>query len=132
MNKLTATIEFSFKGEVFKLSTILDLDDIMTRHQSIPALHQLLATQHQVDSYSYEYEMLLGEDILFSDPQGWVSEFVSTPHFDQSGFEQRWHEATCLNSLATLIKTELGIDDIHQHPALKKVLLLAYKTGKES
>jgi len=130
MNTLTATIEFSFKGKIITLSTELDLDDILSKHQHLPSLHTLLATQHRIDSYSYEYEMLLGEDIIFSNPKGWVTEFVDNLHFDQQGFEQRWHQYQTLEQLAPLIKQQLDINDIHQYQALKTVLLAAYASGK--
>lgn len=130
-NKITATIEFYFKGQHYTPTAVLDLDDIMQKHGAMPSLHQLLARQHNIDSYSYEYEMMEAEDIQFTDAEGWATDFVVNDQFDQSGFEQRWHEQNQLNKLAPIIKQQLNIDDIDQHPELKKVILTAYQYGKQ-
>ncbi|MDC9724959.1 MAG: hypothetical protein PSN44_03430 [Gammaproteobacteria bacterium] len=129
MNKVTARIEFSFKGEEHKPSVILDLDEMMQKHHGIPPLHQYLATLHNIDSYSYEYEMLLAEEVQFSDAEGFAESFVTNNHFDQTAFEQYWLEQEVLKKLAPTIKQQLDIEDINQHPALKSVILSAYKMG---
>ena len=130
--KITAAIEFSFKGQTLKPSVKLDLDAVMKQHGTIPPLHSLLATLHNIDSYSYEYEMLEAEDIIFSDPGGVAEQFFNNSKFDQTGFEKYWHESNVLDKLNQIIKTQLDIDDIHQHPALKNVLLAAYEYGKKA
>ncbi len=130
-NKITAKVEFSFKGKSYSPSTVLDLDDIMQKHGTLPSLHQFLARLHNIDSYSYEYEMMEAENIQFSDAEGWVTDFVVDNQFDQSGFEQQWHEQDQLDRLAPIIKQQLKIDDIQQHPELKKVILTAYQYGKQ-
>ncbi|NOQ94521.1 MAG: hypothetical protein GQ547_07805 [Methylophaga sp.] len=132
MNKITARIEFSFKGKEHKPSSVLDLDELMIKHRTIPPLHQHLAIVNNIDSYSYEYEMLLGEDIQFSDAEGLAKSFVTNNHFDQIAFEQYWLEQELLKKLAPTIKQQLDIDDINQNPALKSVILSAYKMGCNS
>ena len=131
-NKVTATIEFYFKGEHFTPSTILNLDQIMATHHTIPPLHPILAKLHNIDTYSYEYEMMLAEDIKFSNAEGWVADFVSNNQFDHATFEQHWLEQETLNQLAPIIKQELDIDDLSQHSSLKNVIIAAYQLGKNN
>ncbi|NQY26631.1 MAG: hypothetical protein HRT92_05580 [Piscirickettsiaceae bacterium] len=129
-NKITASINFYFKGKYFTPSTVLDLDDIMTNHHTLPNLYPILAKRHNIDSYSYEYEIMLAEDVVFSDPQGWVTEFMHDNQFDQVAFELRWNEIEALNKLAPIIKQQLDIDDLSQHLSLKNVIIAAYQLGK--
>jgi len=132
MNKITATIEFNFKGEYITASTELNLDELLQQHRTLPPLHQLLATINNIDSYSYEYEVLLSEEIQFSHAQGPVADFLTNNQFDQIGFEHYWHEQALLQKLAPIIKQQLDIDDINQHPKLKSVIISAYKIGLDS
>jgi len=132
MNKITASIEFSFKGEYITPSAELNLDEIMQKHHAIPPLHQYLATLNNIDSYSYEYEMLLSEDINFTQAEGDVANFVQDNQFDQVAFERDWHEKELIKKLAPSIKQHLDIDDLNQHPDLKSVLLIAYQLGKDN
>ena len=131
-NKITASIEFYFKGKHFTPSVKLDLDDIMTTHRALPELHPYLARLHAIDTYSYEYEMMLAEDIQFSNAQGWAAEFVSDGQFDHITFEQKWLDQETLHKLNPIIKQELDIDDLSQHPALKNVIMAAYNLGKNN
>jgi len=132
MNKITVSIEFSYKGEYIKPSAVLDLDDIMKKHHTIPPLHQYLATLHNIDSYSYEYEMLLAEDVHFSDAEGPVANFMTDGQLDQIAFEHDWFEQALFTQLDPIIKQQLNIDDINQQPDLKSVLLAAYQMGRNS
>jgi len=131
-NTITASISFDFKGQSYNPSATLDLDQLMEQHGSLPELYSLLATVNQIDSYSYEYEMMVSETVQFSNAQGWVTQFCKETHFDQLAFEQHWHEKQAFNLLAPAIKEQLGIDDIEQHPAIKSVLVSAYQLGKQS
>lgn len=131
-NKITATIEFYFKGEQFSPSVTLDLDELMQQHGTFPELHQMLAQLNDIDSYSYEYEIMLAEEVQFSNAQGSVKQFFFDGSFDQAGYEQQWHENNVLLQLSSIIKQQLNIDDIQQHPELKKVILTAYQYGKKN
>ncbi len=131
-NQITATIEFSFKGQILTPTAILDLDQLMLKHGTIPPLHELIAQRNDIDSYSYEYEMLVAEEIQFSDAKGMAVDFIDDNHFDLLGFEQYWYEQNILAQLNPMIKQKLAIDDIHQHPDLKAIILAAYQLGKQA
>ena len=129
--KITAHVEFSFKGEVHTPSMELDLDDLMQRHNTFPNLHTMLAKENNIDSYSYEYEMLIAEPILFSQAQGLAKQFLHNNGFDLAGFAQQWNENKLLHTLSPLIKQEMDIDNIEQYPELKRLLLEAYQLGRQ-
>mgnify|MGYP000282293581 CR=1 FL=1 len=131
-NHITATIEFDYKGNRLSPSAILDLDQLMQQHGTIPPLHQMLAKLNDIDSYSYEYEMMQAEDIQFTNASGWVTNFVQNDYFDKTSFEQYWHEQQLLEQLALELKQQLNIDDIQQHPKLKQIILSAYQLGKKA
>ncbi|MBE0440148.1 MAG: hypothetical protein IBX57_10410 [Gammaproteobacteria bacterium] len=131
-NKITASVEFYFKGKAFTPSTELDLDKVMHSYGTLPDLHQLLAQTSGIDSYSYEFEMLIAEPIQFSQPQGSAVTFYNEGQFDHHGFEHAWHQQQQLKHLAPLIKQQLDIDNIDDHPQLKNVILAAYNLGKET
>lgn len=131
-NTITVSVEFYFKGQAISPSIALDLDSIMQSYGKLPDLHQLLAQSSNIDSYSYEYEMLIAEPIKFSQAQGSAATFYNEGQFDQLAFEQAWHEQCQLKQLAPLIKQQLDIDNIDDHPELKTVILAAYQLGKKT
>lgn len=129
-NKITASVEFYFKGKAFKPSVDLDLDLIMKQHGALPDLHHLLAEKDNIDTYSYEFEIMLVEELKFSNAEGDAVQFLTDHQFDQHAFIQHWNEQNILSQLAPNLKQELNIDDIEQNQALKAVILKAYYLGK--
>lgn len=128
---ITASITFHFKGEIVTPSLILDLDDLMQRYNGLPPLHETLAAENNIDSYSYQYEMLLGEEIQFSDAEGDAVLFLNEGQFNQVEYEHFWFQKNILNNLQKIMITELGIDEIEQHPKFIKAMLAAFEYGQD-
>ncbi len=131
-NKITARITFHFKGEICTPSLELDLDDLMQRYNGLPPLHETLAAENNIDSYSYQYEMLLGEDIQFSNAEGDAVTFLNDGQFNQIEYEHFWFQKKILNHLHKIMVTELDIDQIEQHPKLIQAMLAAFEYGRDS
>jgi hypothetical protein len=103
----------------------------MHAHKAIPDLHTYLANKHHIDAYSYEYEMLLGEPLIFSDPQGDVAQFImDNDQLDLTGFSQHWHAQQAIGQLHTEIQAVLAATDKDRQKSLEQALLAAYKLGK--
>jgi hypothetical protein len=128
-NTITASIEFHYQGELYSAAETIDLDQIMQAQSALPSLHHLLAVKMGVGQYSYQYEMLLAEEITFRDAQGIAAQYLQGAHFDITGFEVAWRENKILVQLQTIASRLLDVDDIEQQPALKSALLEAYRAG---
>lgn len=129
-NSIDAHVEFSFRGEIYTPSATIALDELMAQHGSVPLLHAFLAEQNGIDTYSYLYEAMQEEPILFSNAQGLAADFLIDGHFDASAFAARWQENRVLGLLQAIARRELGIDHLEQHPELRQALLQAYSLGK--
>jgi len=131
-NRVTASVEFSFKGQTIAASVELDLDACMQTANGIPDLYHLLATRNNIGLYSYEYEMLQAEPISYSNAEGLVAEYVKDGQLDQAGFEAAWREQSLMNALQDIAREKLQIDDLQNKPDLKAALLAAYQLGAGS
>lgn len=131
-NAVNASIEFHYKGELYSASATIDLDQLMNNQTPLTSLHHILATTANIDSYSYQYEMLLAEDIHFSDAQGIAAAYLHDGHFDISGFEVAWREHKKLGILQSIAKRLLDVNDLEQQPALKSALLEAFQAGADT
>jgi hypothetical protein len=99
----------------------------MNQYGGLPDLYSLLAEQQQIDNYSYEYEMMLAEDIHYSQPNGLAEQCLNEGKFNLDLFIQLWHENQLMTKLKPVLRQQLNIDDIEQHPELKKVLIHTYQ-----
>lgn len=130
-NTVNASIEFYYQGELYSASATIDLDQLMEKQSAIPSLHNLLAKQANIGPYTYQYEMLEAEDIVFSEAQGLAAEHLHDGHFDITGFEAAWRENKTLERLQAIAKRQLGVDDFEKNSELKDALLEAYLMGRK-
>lgn len=131
-NTLIARIEFSFQGVDYDYASILDLDLLLAQHAAFPAISQLLAKIHHVDTYSYLYEVMAESDVIFSDALGIAAEFVRDGEFDVTALAANWSELKVLSQLQSLALQHLGLADLKAHPELQHALRLAYQLGQKA
>lgn len=131
-NHIVISIEFYFKGQKHLPSTILDLDMYIQNGGGFDALYPMLANNNNIDLYSYEYEVMLAEDILFSDATGLATNFLEEGKFDFVGFEQEIYDESIAEVIIEIASTHLSVNDLSTQPELKAALLAAFKLGKQS
>jgi hypothetical protein len=131
-NSVVASVAFSFKGETHAPSMQLDLDPLMKRAGSLSNLHHTIAMANSIDSYSYEYEMMMSEEIHYDQPEGLAVGFVADGKFDVEGFSAKWHETQVLEAVRPIAEQCIGVTDLDARPKLKAALMQAYLAGKAS
>lgn len=129
-NSIEAGVEFSYQGEHYLYTTVLDLEHLLRQHEALPSIHVTLARQHGVDTYSYLYEVMQEEEIVFSNPQGLAADYVINGEFDLAALEANWQTVKAGLLLQPIAAQQLGISDLEQHPALKNALIAAYQLGR--
>ena len=131
-NTIVISAEFFFKGEKLSPSMTIDLDKHIQSNNDLSALYPLLAQANNIDLYSYEYEILLEEILVFSDAKGLAAPFLNNGEFDIDSFEQALKNKTIIDTVSHIAKTILSIDDLDSQPVLKTALIEAYKLGQKS
>ena len=131
-NRITISVDFYFKGKKLNPSVELDIDQYMQSTGKLPALYPLLARSINIDPYSYEYEMMEAETIVFSNASGLIAQYVTDGVLDFESFKIAWTEAQALEKLQKIAQQHMSVDDIMQQPGLKNALLEAYQLGVES
>lgn len=129
-NRIDASIEFSFKGESYSPTATIDLDVMMEKSGQLPNLHRTLALQHNIDTYSYLYEVMESHEIQYSNAIGLAAQCLQDGRFDLPAFEKLWQEKREVTALADIAREQLGIEDLDCEPKIKQALLQAYRLGK--
>jgi len=130
-NQVTASVEFYYKGEKHSARVEVDLDHYMQTEGQIPALYPLLAQAIELDFYSYEYEMMQAEPIIFSDATGLVADYVTDGKLDFDAFQIAFNRHAVIERLQAIAREHMDIDDLQQHPDLMNALQDAYQLGKD-
>ncbi len=129
-NSVVASVVFYFKGERYAPSMVIDLDELMGRNGGMANLHHSIAVANNIDSYSYEYEMMMADDIHFEQPQGLATAFLHDGQFDMEGFSAKWHEQRLVEAVRPIAERCVGVTDLDAKPKLKAALIEAYLAGK--
>lgn len=125
-----ARMEFSFKGETYRLASTIDLERCLGAPGEAPDFHRLLARAHGIDPYSYLYEVLESHEIEFSAPTGIAAGCCHDGVFDWPRFEQHWREEQDLQVVRAIAEWTLKVRDLDERTDLKAALLAAYRAGK--
>jgi len=131
-NTIKVTIPFSFKGVEYSPSSIINLNIFSQGEQTIDNVFHLVANENKIDNYSYEYEVLQASTLHFSDATGLAEAFVANGNFDLEGFKQSLNQEQLLNTLQTIAKQTMNIENFEEHETLKLALEQAYHAGKNS
>ncbi|MEE9328386.1 MAG: hypothetical protein V3U71_13955 [Cocleimonas sp.] len=131
-NTIKVTIPFSFKGIEHTPSSIIDLDIFIRGDQNLNSVFHLVANENKIDNYSYEYEVLQASSLHFSNATGLAEKHLTNRNFDFEGFKQILNEEQLLNTLQTIAKQTMNIENIEEHETLQLALEQAYQAGKNS
>ena len=131
-NNIVISVEFYFKGQKHSPSMVVDLDAHIQNKGGFDSLYPLLANSNNIDLYSYEYEMMLAEDLVFSDATGLAKDFLEDGQFDLTAFRQALHDEGITEAISEIASTHLAVDDLSSQPGLKAALLEAFKLGQKS
>ena len=129
INSVRVTIIFSFKGNNFNPSSVIDFDRHLENENTFPEFFQIVARDNNIDRYSYEFEVMEMGRYQFSEATGLAEKFCSTENFDIEGFQRAWESQSLEKKLSTIAQQQLSIDDLDLQPNLKQALLQAYSLG---
>jgi len=128
-NRVTVSIEYSFKGETKTLRSEVDIDPLMEEHGELPALNDLIARHNGFDPYSYEYDVILSEEVIFEDAIGSIVDFIKDGVLDVHAFNEHWDRTHVDDKLQEIAMRHLGCTSLDSNPALKAALREAWDHG---
>ena len=128
MNSIDVSVDFSFQGKHYTPVITIDLDSFVQQKEPT-SFHRLIANQHEIDCYSYLYEVLESSAIFYGNPQGLATEHTQNDQFDLDGYVKQSRENEVLEALLHIAKKEMNITDFTDNQSLKNALLQAYRLG---
>ena len=130
-NSVRVSLEFSYQGETFSPSAVIDLDSVDIS-EGKPDWHAMLAARNSIDTYSYAHEVMQASDLVFSDAKGLAAQYTNDGRFDFDGFIQSRGQEYIIRQLRSIAKETLGIEALNNEPAIEQALLQAFELGRRS
>jgi len=127
---VTASLSFDFRGQHFTPSIHIDLHAMMVKQQSITHLYDLLGASIGLDAYRHEYDVMVMEEIIFSQADGLALDFVYDGKLNFDAFAEAWQTQRVLNAVQPIARKYLAITDLEQHPDIRNALIESYRSGQ--
>jgi len=131
-NSVVATIEFDFRGERFIPSITVDLDSAIIRNGHLEKLYDMLAASIGLDSYRYEYDVMVMHEITFSESTGLACDFICDGKFDFDGFALQSTRLYIIESIQPIADKHLNISDLSKHKDIQEALIACYQAGQKN
>ncbi|MDQ7005088.1 MAG: hypothetical protein Q9N67_09320 [Ghiorsea sp.] len=130
-NSIKAGINFYFKGEEFKPSTTIDLDMYFQGHHDLDFIYGMLAKCVNIDEYRHEYDVMMLEEIYYSEPQGIAIDYVIDGQLDWQGLQQAWQNHQAIVLLTPIANKFFNVENLADSPKLTAALLEVYRLGQD-
>ncbi|HIL03473.1 MAG TPA: hypothetical protein EYG05_03255, partial [Candidatus Thioglobus autotrophicus] len=95
-NTVTATIEFDYQGQHYDLKTVIDIDHIIHHEDFFNSVYTSIARANDIGTYSYQLEVMLDQEINFSNEKGYVQGCVNNGEIDLDLLKENQLQAECL------------------------------------
>lgn len=147
-NTISATVEFSFRGEHNTLTASLDvahLTDLLMNNDE-RAVHRVIAGKNGLDTYSYAYEVMEMQPVVYTGASGLIAQFITDGELDVAGYIEVWQaksacalQDTAGNTdsdmdkvLSEIAAEHLRIEVLAEFPEVQAALRAAYQAGRDS
>jgi len=133
-NTICVTTTFSFKGETYSPSAVVDLDKYAADKDSThEGLIFILAQLNNIDTYSYLFEVMQQTELDFTEPTGLAVNCLGDDgQLDLVKFRELKLADEIQQQLNDIAKTVLGINELDKESAIRKAMLKAYEMGKNN
>ena len=128
-NSITIGVEFDFKGKHFSPKTKLDLDKFLQGNKDFEAFYIALGEANGIGLYSYELEVMMSEELLFSEPVGVAEKFFHQGEVDWEGLQEAWLQDFEFQKLDAIANNIFNVENLSEHPKLAIALQMAYDAG---
>ena len=128
INTITVSVPFSFKGQEYEPSLVIDLNDHSEGFDS-DKICLTIAHENGIGLYSYELEVMQSNEMVYSNATGLATKFLKDGCFDFEAYSVEFQQVKTRSTLEKISKDVLSIDDLDAEPAIHKALLMAYNAG---
>jgi len=127
-----ASISFDFRGQRFEPSITVDLHVMMLKKQPLNYLYTPLAASIGLDAYRHEYDVMVLEEIAFSEPTGLACDFITDGELDFDAFSAAWQQQQIISIIQPIAEQHLNISNLIQHDDIRNALIESYQAGQKN
>lgn len=126
MNTITAEVSFDYQGKHYHLTSIINIDKIINHENIFQSIYLQLAKENNIGLYSYQLEIMMDQEIVFSNPSKTIKPYFNNNELDIQKLKLEY-KTIPMDKLNDIAKEILNIDDLSKHIDIKNALIKAYQ-----
>jgi len=131
-NSVQVSLVFYFKGEKFNPQIELDLDTYFLKKYDIKSIYDLLAKHIGLDAYRHEYDVMVLEHLVYTEPTGIAEAFVHDEEIDWAGLMDAYKKAEEHKAIQALAQTHFSEEELEANPKLLAAMMDVYKKSNKA
>tara|TARA_B110000914_G_C15460744_1_gene445731 strand:+ start:723 stop:1133 length:411 start_codon:yes stop_codon:yes gene_type:complete len=129
-HSLHASLSFDYQGKSFALQSLINIKNIVTHEDFYRSVYLQLAQEHNIDQYSYQLEVMMDQNIHFSDAKGCAEGCIDNQSLNLDLLRKNYEQVLCLERIEIVSLKYLNSSEMTQ--SVKQALIEAYQLGKTS
>ena len=129
-HSLHASLSFDYQGKSFALQSLINIKNIVTHEDFYRSVYLQLAQEHNIDQYSYQLEVMMDQNIHFSDAKGCAEGCIDNQSLNLDLLRKNYEQVVCLERIEIVSLKYLNSSEMTQ--SVKQALIEAYQLGKTS
>ena len=127
-NTLTAAIDFDYQGQHYALKNTFDVEHIIYHDDFYQSVYISIAKANDIDLYSYQLEIMMDQDIIFSNEKGCVVGCVNNGVLDLEKLKAVHQKIECLPKIERIIRQYIPKSEHSEN--ITQAMIGAYLLGK--
>lgn len=106
-NSFKAAVSFDYQAQHYVLECRLNVEVLINREDFFNAVYLSIAKSNDIGLYSYQLEVMMDQDIVFSDATGCVVGCITKGVLDLEELKSNYERGQCLNIVNKIIEEHL-------------------------
>jgi len=130
INSLLASLSFDYQGKSYALQSSVNVAKIISHEDFYQSVYLQLAQENDIDLYSYQLEVMMDQDIHFSNATGCAEGCIESRELNLELLRDQYEKLLCSERLEVIALKCLSPSEMTA--SVKKALIEAYQLGRVS
>lgn len=130
VHSLLASLSFDYQGERHDLQSLVNIAEVIDHEDFFRSVYLQLAKSIEIDVYSYQFEVMMDQNIQFSAAKGCAQGCLEEGALDLTTLRKNFEQASSDQIIRVIIDKYFRPEEVRND--MKKALTEAFRMGKAS
>jgi len=129
-HSLLASLSFDYQGRRCDLQSLVNIAEVISHQDFFQSVYLQLAQDNGIDVYSYQFEIMMDQNIVFSQARGCAQECLREGELNINKLRRNFEQASSEQIIQSIAEKYFRSEELSDH--LKRALVEAFQLGRGS